>query len=50
MQADQQLSDCMLGDDQMNMDAVWQVADSYKYAVVITRELDIESEARALSR
>ncbi|KAK9786589.1 hypothetical protein WJX73_006927 [Symbiochloris irregularis] len=50
VQADQQLSDCMLGDDSLDMDIVWQAVDSFKYAVVLTRELDIESEARALSR
>ncbi|KAK9786591.1 hypothetical protein WJX73_006944 [Symbiochloris irregularis] len=50
MQADQRLHESLHGDETLDMDGVWQAADSYKHAVIITRGLDIASEAQALSR
>ena len=36
--------------EDLDMDLLWLVVDAYKDAAVITREMDIESEAVALSR
>lgn len=50
IQADSKLASSLANDVDLNMDIVWDVLDQYKFAIVITRELDIESEAHALSR
>ena len=48
-QAEDLLDICLHKEEQLDMDGIWTVVDSYKYAIVITRELDIECEVMALS-
>ena len=48
-QAEDMLKICLHTSEELVMDSIWAVVDSYKYAIVITRELDIESEVMALS-
>lgn len=50
MQGDRRLAQCLQDEETLDMDTIWAVADDFKYAAIITRELDIESEAIALSR
>ena len=50
LQGDIQLTQSLQNNDTLDMDVIWNVADSFKHAIIITRELDIESEAMALSR
>lgn len=48
--ANQQLKACVYDSEQLDMESIRKVADTYKYAIIITRELDIENEAIASSR
>ena len=48
--ADEILEKLLLDEECLQMDMVWKVVDLYKEAIILTRELDMEVEAIALSR
>jgi len=48
--ADAMIKDHLANSEDLNMDLVYTVIDKYRHAVVLTREIEIEVEAIALSR
>jgi hypothetical protein len=48
-QGQELLRRAMLDVETPDWDAVWNAADRFKHAVVLTREVDVENEAIALS-
>eukprot|EP00898_Chlorokybus_atmophyticus_P004969 jgi/Chlat1/5473/Chrsp36S05454 len=49
-QADIMVEAALNGEDDLNVDMLWQAIDKYKEASLLTREHDVENEAIALSR
>ena len=41
---------CLQDFEDLNMDTLWEAADMYKAAIVLTRDNDITGEAKACSK
>ena len=44
------LAHCLSDSEALDMDSIWLVVDAFQDAAILSREMDIESEATALSR